>query len=291
VKKNDLMKNDSGKKKLNKPKNRFRDVLPYDHARVRLETIEGKDDSDYINASWIMDIDRVNKKDEKVLKRYISTQGPHVVENSKFPGDDANTIGDFWRMTWQEGVECIVMLTKISEDERESDKCAQYWPVKGTTAKYDDIEVTLEKDEEPNSDLIVRYFKLKKKDEVRDCIHVQYIGWPDHEVPRDEKVFIKLTEDVDKYNKNNKTMIVHCSAGVGRTGTFIAVHSYVRYLRKYYQDEKDLPDINIPGKLISLRQDRPRMIQTKEQYEFVYKAITLVFNDLLDKFEKERIKN
>jgi len=125
-------------------------------------------------------------------------------------------------------------------------------------------------------------------EEKRNVVQIQYTGWPDHGVPTDEEEFIKLTERVDSYNPNNKPMLVHCSAGVGRSGTFCAIHSYVRYLKKFWAEKSDLPDINVPQRLIELRKDRPKMIQTKEQYEFVYRAIYNVFSHLFVELEKRR---
>jgi len=147
----------------------------------------------------------------------------------------------------------------------------------------------LRKKEKEN--ICFRKFLLQKGGEKRECLQIQYRGWPDHNIPTDEDEFIRLVEIVDEHNKNDKTLVVHCSAGVGRSGTFCAVHSYVRYLREYYNREKDLPDINVPRRLVELRKDRPKMIQTKEQYEYIYKAIVKVFDSLFKEFhEKQMIK-
>jgi len=145
---------------------------------------------------------------------------------------------------------------------------------------------------------ILRRFTLQRGDDKRNCLQFQYVGWPDHGVPEDEDDFIKFTEKVDEYNKNGKPLLVHCSAGIGRSGTFCAIHSYVRYLKQYYAAKNDpninlipLPDINVPQRLIELRRDRPKMIQTKEQYEFVYRAIYKVFEDLFKEFAKRDREN
>jgi len=249
---------------------------------VVLQPINGDESTDYINANWV--------KDMFDKKRYISTQGP-IRRVSDYEQENVDTCPDFWRMVWENNVETIVMLTKKSEDMRETEKCSLYWPkMKGESTRYGDIDVTTtEKKKEKN--ITFRHFRIQRGDVIKECEHIQYTGWPDHGVPSDEDEFIYLTEKVDEIQKSENPMIVHCSAGIGRSGTFCAIHSYVRYLRHFYKEHNDLPDINVPKRLIELRKDRPKMIQTKEQYEFVYKAIYKVFRSIFDEFEAKRAKN
>jgi len=118
----------TGKKKKNKYKNRFRDVTPYDVSRVKLKVLDEDESTDYINANWIRDMNDDPKKIRK--KAYISTQGPIIRVNDDYPAENADTCPDFWRMVWENDVEVIVMLTKCSEDAKETEKCTPYWPKK-----------------------------------------------------------------------------------------------------------------------------------------------------------------
>jgi len=225
-------------------------------------------------------------------KSYISAQGP-IRRVSDYEAENVDTCPDFWRMVWEQGVEVIVMLTKLSEDMREMEKCSIYWPVNvGSEHDYNGIVVRMDSEVIEKVDTFtVRHFTLLRGDEKKSVVQIQYVGWPDHGVPEDENDFIILTDMVDKHNKDEKTLVVHCSAGVGRSGTFCAIHSYVRYLRRYFEVKNDLPDINIPQRLIDLRRDRPKMIQTKDQYEFVYRSIYNIFGKLFSEFyEKKRLE-
>jgi len=266
-------------------------VIPYDKSRVKLTPVNGDESTDYINANWVYDMIEDEKGEKKRL--YISTQGPIKRENMEYEQENVDTCPDFWRMVFDNNSHMIVMLTKLSEDMRETEKCSLYWPPnKGETRKYGDINVKLI-DDHKDKDLKIstRKFEVWKADNEKDVsnvVQIQYTGWPDHGVPSNEDAFIKLTEIVDQNNVGEGPMVVHCSAGIGRSGTFCAIHSYVRYLRKYYKEHNDIPDINIPRRLIELRKDRPKMIQTKEQYEFVYRAIFKVFGSLFDEFEAKR---
>jgi len=257
---------------------------------------QGEDESsNYINANWVRDMNDNDFTPDKIVKRaYISTQGPIIRKNDDYEAENVDTCPDFWRMAWECDVEVIVMLTKCSEESRETEKCSQYWPKhQGDDKDYGSINVKLvEKKREKmipsypdkplgeKENICFRTFVLRKGEETRNCTQIQYRGWPDHNIPNDEDEFIRLVDIVDEHNKNGKTLIVHCSAGVGRSGTFCAVHSYIRYLRTYFKEhDSDLPDINVARRLVELRKDRPKMIQTKEQYEYIYKAIVKVFNE------------
>jgi len=276
-------KTDMAKKKPQKYKNRFRYILPYEETRVILEPLPGMTleqqklipGDDYINASWITGMDG-----EK--KAYISTQGPKIDKDD----DDnvVNTIPDFWRMVWDSHVGVIVMLTRIKEDDEfEIEKCTKYWPENlKETMDMPEAQLALTYDtevEDVKYDIWVRSFTLSRNGEQsREVKQVQYRGWPDHSVPEVPEAFISMCDKVDEINGHSPVpLVVHCSAGVGRSGTFIAIHSYVRHLRKVWDGTGDLPDLNIPKLLISLRNDRPKMVQTKEQYEFIYKAVLLEF--------------
>jgi len=286
------------KKKKNKYKNRFRDVIPYDTTRVQLEKIGDDESTTYINASWVHDILYDFRGDKERVKRYISAMGP-IRRKSDYEAENVNTCPDFWRMIWENNVEVIVMLTRLSEDLREMEKCSKYWPKVGESEKHDNGITVITDAEDGDSEkedtiFVTRRFTLQRGDDKKNVVQVQYIEWPDHGVPKNEDHFIELTKKVDGFNSNDRPLLVHCSAGVGRSGTFCAVHSLVRYYNAYSEHKEketglpDLPDVDIPQRLIELRKDRPKMIQTKEQYEFVYRAIYKVFGQKFEEFERRR---
>jgi len=270
-------------------------VIPYDKTRVLLNQINDDESTTYINGNWVHDMQDDEEKSNP--HAYISTQGP-ITRVSEYDQENVDTCPDFWRMVWENDCALIIMLTKRSEDARETEKCSLYWPKDvGTTKAFGDISITLEnKERDKDHHIATRHFKIARGGEERQVTHLQYTGWPDHGVPEKHEEFLHLAGLVDKYNTKkttegkDKPMVVHCSAGIGRSGTFCAIHSYVKYLREYYKEHNDLPDINIPKRLIELRKDRPKMIQTKEQYEFVYTAMRLVFLSLFEEFEKKRDK-
>jgi len=222
-------------------------------------------------------------------KAYISTQGPKKDKNDE--DEEIDTRPDFWRMVWDYKANVVVMLTKIVEDdEYVLEKCTQYWPTKiGDSTDYKDARLLLtwlEQEDMPGIE--IRTFSLKRDDEERTIKQIHYTGWPDHGVPSRPEEFVALCDRVDELNHNsNAPLVVHCSAGVGRSGTFIGIHSYVRFLRETYEKTGDLEDLNVPDLLVRLRKDRPKMVQTKEQYEFIYKAILLEFEVAFDRFLKK----
>jgi len=242
----------------NLPKNRYDDCLPFDETRVVLPVIDGVEGSDYINADWISDM-QGNKK------TYICAQGPMD-----------NTVIDFWRMIVEYDITVIVMLTRLKEESEGKlrDKCAQYWPETGS-ATYGGVEVTLIKEEKGES-IVIRELKVKKQDsKILDITHIQFTTWSDNGVPPSED-YIILSDKTDEYlNKANSPspLLIHCTAGVGRSGVFIAVRNYIRFLRDYINKNKNFPSLSVAKVIVDLRTERPDMVQNGEQYEFVYKAI------------------
>jgi len=226
-------------------------------------------------------------KGEKV---YITTQGPKFDDSKNDCDEVIDTIPDFWRMVWDQKVSVVVMLTKIEEnDEFVIEKCTQYWPKNvGETLDMEKACLALDWVEEEDMhkwDIKVRTFRLRRGDEERTVKQVHYLGWGDHKVPDSPDAFVEMSDKVNEFNSGSQgPLVVHCSAGVGRSGTFIGIHSYVKYMRDFWAEKKDLDDLNIPKLLISLRKDRPKMVQTKEQYEFIYKAILMEFERNYSKF-------
>ncbi|XP_064476697.1 receptor-type tyrosine-protein phosphatase S-like isoform X2 [Ornithodoros turicata] len=243
VPKGQLYPSDEGKKAENKGKNRYRNMLPFDHTRVKLEDIEGLPGSDYINANYID-----GYKDEK---KYIATQGPKP-----------STCADFWRMIWQENVCKIVMLTNIFEEARS--KCAKYWPEKSKT--YNAIRVTLMKTEVfPEYD--VNLLQVAKEGTTREVKHFHLKTWPDHGEPLYPSTLLAFHKKVSSYRTYNEApIVVHCSAGVGRTGTYILFDIL---------HEQALAEnaVTISSQLYKLRTCRINMVETLGQYNFLHSAL------------------
>ncbi|XP_061761434.1 receptor-type tyrosine-protein phosphatase delta-like isoform X11 [Nerophis ophidion] len=231
---------------VNKPKNRYANVIAYDHSRVILSAIEGVPGSDYINANYIDGYRRQNA--------YIATQG-------SLP----ETFGDFWRMVWEQHTANIIMMTKLEEKSRV--KCDQYWPTRGTET-YGLIQVTL-LDTVELATYSVRTFALYKSgsNEKREVRHFQFTAWPDHGVPEHPTPFLAFLRRVKACNPPDAgPMIVHCSAGVGRTGCFIVIDAMVERIKH----EKT---VDAYGHVTLMRSQRNYMVQTEDQYIFIHDAL------------------
>ncbi|XP_014899321.1 protein tyrosine phosphatase receptor type Db isoform X12 [Poecilia latipinna] len=239
---------------VNKPKNRYANVIAYDHSRVILSSIDGVPGSDYINANYIDGYRRQNA--------YIATQGP-------LP----ETFGDFWRMVWEQHTANIVMMTKLEEKSRMPSyffskvKCDQYWPTRGTET-YGLIQVTL-LDTVELATYSMRTFALYKSgsNEKREVRHFQFTAWPDHGVPEHPTPFLAFLRRVKACNPPDAgPMIVHCSAGVGRTGCFIVIDGMTERIKH----EKT---VDIYGHVTLMRSQRNYMVQTEDQYIFIHDAL------------------
>nr|DBA28117.1 TPA: hypothetical protein GDO54_008523 [Pyxicephalus adspersus] len=231
---------------VNKPKNRYANVIAYDHSRVLLSAIEGIPGSDYINSNYI---DGYRKQNA-----YIATQGP-------LP----ETFGDFWRMMWEQRSATVVMMTKL--EERSRIKCDQYWPSRGTET-YGLIQVTLQ-DTVELATYCVRTFALYKSgsSEKREVRQFQFTAWPDHGVPEHPTPFLAFLRRVKTCNPPDAgPMVVHCSAGVGRTGCFIVIDAMLERIRH----EKT---VDIYGHVTLMRAQRNYMVQTEDQYIFIHDAL------------------
>lgn len=239
----------------NHPKNRYSNVLPLEKTRVALSK-DGTDGSDYINASYI------NGQIPGSEKAYICTQGP-----------TKNTIDDFWRMVWEQNSSVVVMLTK--EVENTKPKCARYWPEEGQAEIYGKLRVKVEQ-EETVGEMVIRTMTLedtRKDGSSRTITQYQYTSWPDHGLPVSTTAFLELVRMVDKQKKTGP-VVVHCSAGIGRSGTFCTVHSTIMKYRHDLATKPDAPPVfDILHTVIFMRQQRPGMVQTKEQYMFCYLSI------------------
>jgi len=239
----------------NKPFNRYKDILPYDSTRVHLST-STKQRNDYINAN------HVNKTVDGKNFSYIVTQGP-------LP----DTIADFWRMTWENNSRIILMLTNVTE--KGQDKCGQYWPlVQGDQGAmtYNDFIVTLENSKTyPGFHLRALVLRDRHTGEKRTIWHLHYNSWPDHGVPDDASNFLEFLTQMQSAKKQipiakSSPLVVHCSAGIGRSGVVILVE-----LGLAIALSGEVP--NMEALLAELREQRVNMVQTPEQYMFAHLAI------------------
>ncbi|XP_074088272.1 receptor-type tyrosine-protein phosphatase epsilon isoform X2 [Macrotis lagotis] len=244
----------TGNLPANMKKARVIQIIPYDFNRVILSMKRGQEYTDYINASFI---DGYRQKDY-----FIATQGPlpHTVE-------------DFWRMVWEWKCHTIVMLTEVQE--REQEKCFQYWPADGSVT-HGEINIEIKSDTIAEAisvrDFLVTFNQEKKSRLVRQF---HFHGWPEIGIPAEGKGMIDLIAAVQKQQQQtgNHPITVHCSAGAGRTGTFIALSNILERVKA-----EGLLDVFQAVK--SLRLQRPHMVQTLEQYEFCYKVV----QDFIDIF-------
>ncbi|XP_014647953.1 PREDICTED: receptor-type tyrosine-protein phosphatase eta [Ceratotherium simum simum] len=231
----------------NRGKNRYNNVLPYDISRVKLSA-QNHSTEDYINANYMPGYH--SKRD------FIATQGP-------LP----NTLKDFWRMVWEKNVYAIVMLTKCVEQGRT--KCEEYWPSK-QAQDYGDITVAMTS-ETVLPEWTIRDFTVKniQTSESHPLRQFHFTSWPDHGVPDTTDLLINfryLVRDYMKQIPHESPILVHCSAGVGRTGTFIAID------RLIYQIENE-NTVDVYGIVYDLRMHRPLMVQTEDQYVFLNQCV------------------
>ncbi|XP_046883842.1 receptor-type tyrosine-protein phosphatase mu isoform X3 [Hypomesus transpacificus] len=236
---------DSAKKDENRMKNRYGNIIAYDHSRVRLQALEGEQSSDYINANYVDGYHRPN--------HYIATQGPMQ-----------ETVFDFWRMVWQENTAAIVMVTNLVEVGRV--KCCKYWP--DDTDIYRDIKVTLI-ETQLLSEYVIRTFAVEKRGahEIREIRQFHFTGWPDHGVPYHATGLLGFIRRVKaKTLTNAGPMVVHCSAGAGRTGCFIVIDIMLDMAEREGV-------VDIYNCVRELRSRRVNMVQTEEQYVFIHDAI------------------
>nr|XP_022307680.1 receptor-type tyrosine-protein phosphatase alpha-like [Crassostrea virginica] len=238
-----------GKRKENTSKNRYKKIFPYDHSRVVLKT--DIDYSDYINANYIKDTDG--------NIGYIATQGPKH-----------NTINDFWRMIWQENVTQIVMLTNLMEDGKI--KCSQYWPESTDEEYYGDFNISKSKSEEIHfAFYVIRKFTMSNSEGSRVVTQYHYTKWPDHGTPDPFSLLLFHSHVLrTRTAEFEAPTIVHCSAGIGRTGTYIAFDALCK-------EGQSKGTINVASYVKVMRSCRMNMVQTYEQYKTIYLALNEEF--------------
>uniref|UniRef100_A0A8D2J2R5 protein-tyrosine-phosphatase n=1 Tax=Varanus komodoensis TaxID=61221 RepID=A0A8D2J2R5_VARKO len=229
-------------------KNRYRDISPYDATRVIL-----KSNDDYINANYI----NMEIPSSSIINKYIACQGP-------LP----NTCPDFWQMTWEQGSSMVVMLT--TQVERGRVKCHQYWPEPSGSSSYGNFQITCHS-EEGNPAYVFREMTLSNL----ELTQIQYVAWPDHGVPDDSSDFLDFVCLVRKKRAGREEpVVVHCSAGIGRTGVLITMETAMCLI----ECNQPVYPLDI---VRTMRDQRAMMIQTPSQYRFVCEAILKVYEEEL----------
>merc|ERR1712051_149048 len=233
----------------NKKKNRYPDKLPYDHNRVILNALVNATNSDYINASTVTDHDPRNPS-------FIVTQGPL-----------GQNVADFWQMVWEQGCVVIVMLTRLQDNGYQL--CTRYWPEEGSE-QYHIFEVHLVSEHVWCEDYLVRsvYLKNTRTGETRTVTQFHFRSWPAHGVPSSTKALLEFRRKVNKsYRGRSCPMILHCSDGVGRAGTYVLIDMVLNRMTKGSKE------IDIAATLEHIRDQRAGMVQTRSQFEFCLMAV------------------
>ena len=253
----------------NLSKSRYRDVIPGEATRVKLQP-DYDDKSDFINANYVSGYNNQEKA-------YIFTQGNKKKRNNKIIsvlfllniGPLESTVKDFWRMVWQENIVIIVMTTNIRESN--TIKCYPYWPSETKAVLNAGLYQIQNEESERFSSFIVTKLSLRKKNhsDVRTIYHAHYIKWPDHGIPPNTNDALDFLERVNYYKRLTQTqapILVHCSAGIGRTGTFCAIDIGIkRYLEKM--------NIDMPATVMKMRSERAGRVQTEDRYVFSHLAL------------------
>ncbi|XP_069692133.1 tyrosine-protein phosphatase non-receptor type 11 isoform X3 [Periplaneta americana] len=270
-----LFSRKEGQKTENRNKNRYKNILPFDHTRVKLKDVDPNvPGSEYINANYI-------KPEEELFldghpKYYIATQGC-------LP----STMADFWDMVWQENTRVIVMTTK--EIERGKNKCVRYWPEECQAKEYGKTKVR-NLSESSTADYTLREFLVSREgagEEERKVYHYHFQAWPDHGVPSDPGCVLNFLHDVNARQEsvaNAGPVLVHCSAGIGRTGTFIVIDMILDQIKRQGLD----CEIDIQRTIQMVRSQRSGMVQTEAQYKFVYLAVQHYIETVSQRMQAEQ---
>mmetsp|Transcript_45763 Transcript_45763/g.115198 ORF Transcript_45763/g.115198 Transcript_45763/m.115198 type:complete len:323 (+) Transcript_45763:186-1154(+) len=248
----------SARLRCNQPKNRYMDVLPVEHTRVKLTPIQGQQGSDYINASYIS-----SPFSDTV---YIACQAP-------LPA----TLHDFWRMVWEQSSSVIVMLVKST------DRATEYWPSVGADCRYGNVMVSL-RWKRLCGPIEIRQLQLESTNaegavEKRVVHHLLYPNWPDAGVPTQRKDIITLLVLTHFLQRKSLAadlfgpIVCHCSAGIGRTGTLIAIDFSLQQLSSQQAPSWKPEKLSVFETVCSIRRQRPGMVQTLVQYQFIYEVL------------------
>ncbi|XP_059480504.1 uncharacterized protein LOC132199641 [Neocloeon triangulifer] len=224
----------------NKKKNRYANLAAYDSTRVQLPLLPGDEHSDYINANYIDGYKRP--------RAYIATQGPKP-----------QTVADFWRMVWKEKTSVIIMVANLIENGKS--KCEKYWPDIKQSSKYGNILIN-NTHEEMFADFVIRTLAISSDDTSRIVTQMHYTTWPDHGVPLYPQSVAAYARKLLEI-KTESPITVHCSAGVGRTGTIILIDASLRMAAAE-------GIVDVLALLTKMRNQRANMVDNQQQYEFVH---------------------
>ncbi|KAG7228218.1 hypothetical protein INR49_013381 [Caranx melampygus] len=233
----------------NRQKNRYPFILPYDHCRVRLSIQNSEPHSDYINANFV--------PGGSSERDFICTQGPLQ-----------NTMADFWRMVWEQNVRIIVMVTALRD--KGAVLCDRYWPLERGTVHHGLIQVTTVTRKQ-GPDYFITTINLRQRHSPTDRIitHYSFPSWPDRGVPRDAYSVCVFTDLIRQHLEGIPRLgpaVVHCSAGVGRSGTFVTLLWLMQLCARGIK-----PDIR--AAVEDLRLHRMCMVQNLDQYIFVHQCL------------------
>ncbi|XP_058849229.1 tyrosine-protein phosphatase non-receptor type 11-like isoform X3 [Acipenser ruthenus] len=265
-----------GQKPENKTKNRYKNILPFDTTRVELRDADADvPGAEYINANYIRSVHEDGRRPDE-CKVYIATQGCLQ-----------NTVNDFWNMVYQENTHVIVMTTK--EVERGRNKCVRYWPDVDSQKEYGLLCVR-NMEERPAQDYVLRELeitRLDREEPPRYIWHYQYLSWPDHGVPNEPGGVLSFLDQVNQAQQSipdTGPIVVHCSAGIGRTGTIIVIDILVDIISRQGLD----CDIDVPKTIQMVRRQRSGMVQTEAQYKFIYMAVQQYIDTVQKRLEEEQ---
>ncbi|CAM8999616.1 unnamed protein product [Rhodiola kirilowii] len=258
--------------KVNQSKNRYTDIVPFDNNRVVLDPCRDyrPEARGYINASFI-----TASSSEKV-SRFIATQGP-------LP----NTFEDFWEMVIQNRCPAIVMITRLVDSlvtprrPQGKVKCGDYLQSENGPREFGNISVSTKWAQTTNSLLVLWILEVKyieSEDPPLSVLHIQYPEWPDHGVPRDTSTVREIFKRLHHIPSSSGLIVVHCSAGIGRTGTYCAIHNTLQRVLV-----GDMSALDLVNTITTFRSQRIGMVQTLEQYSFCYWAIVHELEDLISK--------
>ncbi|XP_062421383.1 tyrosine-protein phosphatase non-receptor type 22 isoform X2 [Pungitius pungitius] len=257
----------TAEKPENNKKNRYKDIVPFDHTRVKLTLTTAKNDSDYVNASFITGVSG--------SRAYIATQGP-------LP----HTVLDFLRMLWEYNIKVVTMACR--EFEMGKKKCERYWP-ENQEQPFSCEPFTVHCDSEENKgDYLTRTLRVTYGDCTRTLKQLHYFNWPDHGVPDSIPPILDMLDEMRSYQPHdNVPLCIHCSAGCGRTGVLCVIDYTWNLLKKRMIS----PDFNIYDLVQNMRTQRPSVVQTKEQYELVYRTIKVLFERYMQSVDTETCSN
>ncbi|XP_028309393.1 tyrosine-protein phosphatase non-receptor type 22 isoform X2 [Gouania willdenowi] len=257
----------TAEKQVNTKKNRYKDIIPFDHSRVKLTLSTSKKDNDYINGSFIQGVSG--------SRAYIATQGP-------LP----HTVVDFLRMLWEYDIRVVVNACR--EFEMGKKKCELYWPRNPDTPFVcEPFTVDLDS-EEDKGDYITRMLRLTFHNSSRILKQLHYVKWPDHGVPDSIPPILEMLQEMRSYQTHNDIPIcIHCSAGCGRTGALCVID----YTWNLLKNQMITSDFNIFDLVQTMRTQRPSVVQTAEQYELVYRTIKYLFEKFLQNIDDQIQEN